>query len=500
MRARAAIVGALTVALAGVANAGPIESLKPGEWYEVPSSRMRAVTPKEGQFAGTWGAEGPAAVINDWSGGTYDTKRDRLIVWGGGHGGYAGDEVYVFDVATLAWKRLDDPSTPPGVDVPYAPDGRPTSRHTYDYLVYAPPPIDRFCTIAGAGFYQSGQTGTNHVDCYDFDAMKWETQRFADVGGNHIGAISAVDPVTRHLWYHAAFSANLMELDPDKNQWTQRGGSYYLDYYKTAEIDPKRKRFVAIGKGDVMSWDIGAAGTIAPTKLTTTGATDIVAAPSPGLAYDSASDRLVAWKGGADVYSLNLDTLVWTQLPPAPTNAVTPTAPNGNGTFGRFRYMPSKNAFILVNSADGSVYVYKLSAAAGVDAGPYPDVVVRDAGSSDARPAADAAAADTRVATADGPATGGADAPAGGGGRGGSGGGGAGGSVGSGGNRGGGGSGGAAGEPAATGRKASSKGSGCGCELGTVRGGGGLAWVLLVLVAVARRRSGAPDLASEERS
>jgi hypothetical protein len=46
---------------------------------------------------------------------------------------------------------------------------------------------------------------------------------------------------------------------------------------------------------------------------------------------------------------------------PAPTNTITPTAPNQNGTYGRFRYVPSKNVFIVVNSVDENVYFYKFT-------------------------------------------------------------------------------------------------------------------------------------------
>src|SRR5438876_2240675 len=101
----AAVTGGIGFALAGIAAAGPLEELPPGHWYEVPSSHLRDVAPEEGQFPGTWGVEGPPATMNDWSGGAYDSKRDRLIIWGGGHGGYAGNEIYVFDIGTLAWKR-----------------------------------------------------------------------------------------------------------------------------------------------------------------------------------------------------------------------------------------------------------------------------------------------------------------------------------------------------------------------------------------------------------
>jgi hypothetical protein len=85
------------------------------------------------------------------------------------------------------------------------------------------------------------------------------------------------------------------------------------------------------------------------------------------------SDRLVAWIGGGDVYALDLGSRSWKKHPP--TNGVTPTTPNVNGTYGRFRYVPSKNLFILVNRVDDDVFFYKLGPGGGspVDAGGLDD-------------------------------------------------------------------------------------------------------------------------------
>ena len=84
-------------------------SLQPGQWYEVPNSKMAEVVPVTG-IDNIRNNSGPEGIMSLWSGGTYDTKRDRLIVWGGGHMGYGGNEVYVFDINTLQWTRLNDPS------------------------------------------------------------------------------------------------------------------------------------------------------------------------------------------------------------------------------------------------------------------------------------------------------------------------------------------------------------------------------------------------------
>jgi len=55
---------------------------------------------------------------------------------------------------------------------------------------------------------------------------------------------------------------------------------------------------------------------------------------------------------------------VWTKVTPAVGNTVTPTGSAANGTYGRFRYVPSKDVFILVNSVDENVFVYRLNSGA----------------------------------------------------------------------------------------------------------------------------------------
>src|SRR5215467_3275959 len=86
-------------ALAGLSSpraaAGPIEDLQAGYWYEIPNSHVRQFLPNPVPPGN------PAYLMRAWSGGAYDSKRDRLIVWGGGHGDYGGNEIYAFDVNTL---------------------------------------------------------------------------------------------------------------------------------------------------------------------------------------------------------------------------------------------------------------------------------------------------------------------------------------------------------------------------------------------------------------
>jgi hypothetical protein len=396
--------------VSGTAAAGPIEDLAPGEWYRVPNSHMGAVDPCPTRDCNYSAVEGIHGVIDDWSGGAFDTVRDRLLVWGGGHGGYGGNEIYAFDLNTLKWSRLTNPSDPVNKDVPYAPDGRPTSRHTYNYIQYVPS-LDSLCSFGGAAFYETGQTGTEHTDCYDFTAQAW--QHKADSLFHGIGAITAIDGDTGLVWgkgtgYSPSYEAatTLAQWNPTTNTFTARDqGNPDLSYayYLTAAIDSKRHQMIAVGGGDGMLWQLSASGNVTRSPLGSSGATEIEGAEAPGLAYDSKSDRIIGWNGGANVYSLDPTTHVWSRLPPASTNAVTPTAANGNGTFGRFRYSSQKNVFVVVNSTDEDVYVYRLSAGAGVTTPlPSPTPTPSPSPSNDAAaPVADAGA----DATLPGPTT-----------------------------------------------------------------------------------------------
>ena len=363
---RIVLAGVLVLAATcGAAAEHPIDALEVGNWLEVPGSQMKTVAfkwPKGVRYSiNNIGVRG---VMSLWSGGAYDTKRDRLIIWGGGHKGYAGNELYAFNVNILEWERLTDPSLKVN-DKPHKRglyvDGLPRSCHTYNYVQYVPA-IDRFCSFGTAGGYPSGNDNTSVTWQFDFDTKKWEDKSTALARG--IGAYSAVDPVSGHVFVRGNYPATrLAEWDPVTDKWTDRTGrvNNRTDYYKTAAIDPIGRRFFGIGRGGVYVYDFGKPGRVTQQVITTKGPQDVVKKGCPGLAYDPVIDKIVGWTSGPSLWTLDLETLTWAEVKPAATNTVTPSKPCGTGTYGRFRYMPSGNAYIVVNSWDTNVFVYRLS-------------------------------------------------------------------------------------------------------------------------------------------
>jgi len=347
------------------AVAGPIDNLQPGHWYEVANTRLETEFPTPTPA----GYSGPSSVMDAWSGGAYDSKRDRLIVWGGGHMDYSGNEVYVFDINTLVWTRLDEPSNPITENPPDGrnPDGRPASRHTYNYLQYAPN-VDRFFSLGFSAAYGAPSTDGHQVDAYNFDTLSWSPKATKPNNGTSIGAISAYDSGTGLLWQHGALSGELASYNPVNNTWSSYTSSLFLEYYATAAIDPTRHIMVAVGGNQFYVWDLNNPNAD-PTSPSTTGP-NLKTSQSPGFVYDPVSDKFVGWDGGSSVYVLDADTWTWTQVGPAGDNTVTPTSAETRGTNGRFRYIPSKNAFIVVNRTYENVYFYKLTAGGGSTPGP----------------------------------------------------------------------------------------------------------------------------------
>jgi hypothetical protein len=350
------------------------DNLSPHTWYEIPNSHMSTVDPCPNKGCSYSGSGGQAMVIGAWSGGAFDTKRDRLIVWGGGHSDYAGNEVYTFDLATQTWRRESEPaldvSGGSGTGEYAMVNGlpQPRGRHTYEFIEYMAS-IDRFCSFGFASPYPDGGQGGSRTHCFDFDLKKWE--RKAVPAGWGLGALSAYDPVTGHGWVKGtdshSFLCEFMGDSGAAGTWVKRSsdsGDFFYKYALTMDIDPVARKLVAVGGGEVWYWDISNTGKVTQTLTTTTGATGLVGANDPGFAYDPVTGKILGWSSGQTVYSLDVPSKTWTSVSASGAN---PGSPNSNGTYGRFRYSSSKNVFVVVNSASANVFIYKHTAGSSLE-------------------------------------------------------------------------------------------------------------------------------------
>ena len=335
-----------------VVLAGPIEDLQPNCWAEIPNTHLQNCPERALQAQFPWLSHMFGAIMDVWCGGAFDTQRDWMLIGpGGGHASYNGNEVYNFDMNELAWHRVTDPD--PIESGECTNDSVPFAMHTYDGGDYMPPPVDRYVLVGG--------WCTSKTYALDYATKHWEN--LAWCGLSRTGDQSAYNAASGLFYYIDGMSGRMASFNYRTDEWKILHSGAPSTYYATASLDFKRSLLISVGNGAVKVWDL-TKNPVEYRTQATTGATSIVGTNNPGVEYDPVVDRIVCWHDGPSVYSLNTDTWVWTQHSPAAGNTVNPPAPLGNGTYGRFRYVPSKNVYILATSVNQNVFIYRLTAGA----------------------------------------------------------------------------------------------------------------------------------------
>ncbi len=348
-------------------------------WSELPNTRLHSVCAAEDGFSTISGNTGCRSITWTWNGGVFDTKRNRMIIFGGGHGDYYGNEIYAINLNDQTVERITDPGLPKAPSSPCAESiangTQPNSRHTYDGIEYMAN-VDRMYVFSGSLSCAVGSFG-NDTWTFNFANKTWQKMDPAGTAPRgEAGMMTGYDPNTGLIFLHDR--QNLFSYDFNTNRYTKLSTSQAtLGYHLAATIDPKRKKFIIMGYdsvqggGRVWSYDIGPGSNYQIQQVNTTGGNGIVGESYPGIEYDPVTDRILGWDTGDRnaVYSLNLDTRQWTV-----TSYSGGPAPVGNGTHGRFRYSPASGVFVLVNSIDDNVRILRHSNAPAVRPNPPSNV------------------------------------------------------------------------------------------------------------------------------
>jgi hypothetical protein len=184
-----------------------ISALPEGEWHKANVNLYSDVwAPPELRPLYFSGNPTPSKIIGAWSSFTWDSNRNMLILYGGGHANYRGNDVYVWRASTQQWERGSLPSemVQDALGNWNAIDGAdraPASAHTYDNAVFLPG-HDRMLMVGGAadangGHYlrQDTSTTSRKTGAYLFDPSRVHPDKVGGSSGSHVRRVAAFPEV-----------------------------------------------------------------------------------------------------------------------------------------------------------------------------------------------------------------------------------------------------------------------------------------------------------------
>lgn len=376
------------------------------QWESVPNTALRDVCPAN-NFLGT-GTYAYAFrdqchnVYNAWNSAVID-KRGRMIIIGGGHSDYRGNEVYAFNPSTGVLSRLNDPSPWDAADsnAEVNPDGTPATRHTWGGLVYLEE-VDGIFMWEGASFgaaplrktwmlYFNADGSINT----SVGAAGWVDKLPGGInvtagGGSSRGA-RCVKDVTQDepsVLCHWGSNNSLLRYKHTSNVWEglTSFSATIAPSAATMAIDPNRRLLIWFGNdyntgtraikyvnlnpddswansGDI--WTPQATPTRSYTVVDissqVTGCDAVLATDEPGVAWDPVFGRFLLYSGtGSTPYLFDIATRTCVAQPYTSGGPTGSTGLIANGILGKWSYSPAVGKFIAANNADANIYMFTL--------------------------------------------------------------------------------------------------------------------------------------------
>ncbi|WP_296443761.1 DNRLRE domain-containing protein [Rhodoferax sp. UBA5149] len=203
-----------------------VAGMAEGEWRRVNLNAFSSVwTPADLRPLLSKSNPDPSRLILAWSSFAWDSNRAALLLYGGGHANYRGNDVYLWRASTQMWERASLPSEMVQTPLGYwnAIDGvdkAPASAHTYDNTIFLPI-LDRMLVLGGAadpngGPYITQDTATTArvTGPYLFDPSRANADRVGGSTGSHVKRVAPYPEIVggnmwsnRESWLNASASS-----------------------------------------------------------------------------------------------------------------------------------------------------------------------------------------------------------------------------------------------------------------------------------------------------
>jgi hypothetical protein len=346
-----------------------LQSVPVGQWVELADTKVSL-------FTDTWGTSN-RGVLDDYSGVIIQPYESVVIMRGGGHAGYQGNEVLGINLRANAPAiyTLNEP-TPVGSRTPTdgtavwfgsLPNQKPNVPHTYDYGIYSA----RLGHAVWNGMVSvyGGAGGTLSSDMF---SLKWsdkswvQTNDGAYLGAGQGGLSLGMD---KNGALYSAPGQTLRKYTPGSG-WTTVVNDAALNWngYGPLIYDSKRDRFLRLG--DLITaryFTITSSGTVTNVAGSLSGSVSALNAVcstggQTGL-YDPHNDRyLVPAGSGSTLYAI--DPVTWVVSTISPTT-VSGTVPNvafpANGLNGRFKYVPGLMGAVYLPDGTANAWFLRLA-------------------------------------------------------------------------------------------------------------------------------------------
>jgi len=340
-----------------------ITTMQPGTWSLANQNTFNSVWTPPADRVGN----NISGIIRAWSSFAWDSNRGDMILYGGGHANYPGNDVYIWHSSNLQWERASLPTQVEEVTVGAKSDwltvdngATPTSAHTYDNNVFLPN-LDRFLTFGGYSYGQGsaylkvdtngqfattgpylfdpnladgnkvgGATGTG-VNPNTVGGNMWQNRDDAFPGSFGSGIAIAAQENGKDVVYSirefnspgdSLYKYVINDInDTTKDTWTLVGtpvantirsqGAGALDTVNNIIVRTGVNNFNLYGTPvsfDFFYWDLNQAGVSQEKSFNVTdntgGAFPFANISSMGLQYDPVGQRFLLWGDGNNVYTL----------------------------------------------------------------------------------------------------------------------------------------------------------------------------------------------------
>ena len=206
-------------------------------------------------------------VIRSWSGAIADTTADRLLIWGGGHANYYGNEIYSLNLNEnpVTLTRLKDPTVPTNyadasncIDgIPLgSPDFAPNSRASYGGMAFIPGPHQMYFTVGSLACVEGNQSQNTWTISLNnlSNSSSWVHADPTLVGplpgsngGFTYGNVADYDPNSGLVFLSDTAAIYTYDFQTNTYARITPAQGFVTSIYLSGAIDPTRKLFVLVG-------------------------------------------------------------------------------------------------------------------------------------------------------------------------------------------------------------------------------------------------------------